>query len=63
MTLPERVGKLSTPMLAIFVSSKVLVGIGIGTLLASYLVGVAWGILVVGIVLSGIAAAKILSMK
>lgn len=63
MTLPERVGKLSTPMLVIFVSSKVLVGIGIGALLASYLVGVAWGILVVGIVLSGIVAVKILSIK
>lgn len=46
------VKKLSSPMFVIFVVSKILVGIGLGILLAAYLAPYGWWFLVTGIVLS-----------
>ena len=46
------VKKLSPPMFFIFAFSKVLVGIGIGVLLAQQLAPYGWWFLIVGIILS-----------
>ena len=63
MNLIEQVKKLHAPMFVVFVGSKVIVGIGLGVLLANYLVGFGWWILLLGVVLSIIAAAKAISVK
>lgn len=46
------VKKLSSPVFIVFVFSKVLVGIGIGVLLARYLMPYGWWFLIVGVVFS-----------
>ncbi|MBL7157681.1 MAG: hypothetical protein ISS92_05955 [Candidatus Omnitrophica bacterium] len=46
------VKKLSNPMFVIFVFSKILVGIGIGVLLANCLAPYGWWFLIPGVVLS-----------
>ncbi len=50
--LIEGVKKFTGPMFVIFVFSKVLVGIGIGVLLAGYLAPYGWWFLIPGVVLS-----------
>ena len=52
MSLPDGVGKLSTPVLVLFVVSKIIVGIGIGILLANWLPGAGWWLVLLGVVLS-----------
>ncbi len=54
--LIEGVKKLSTPMFVVFVFSKVLVGIGIGALLAGCLAPYGWWFFIAGVVLSIICA-------
>ncbi len=50
----DGVKNFSAPMFVVFVLSKVLVGIGIGALLAVYLAPYGWPILVVGVAASAI---------
>lgn len=57
----EGVKKLSTPVFIVFVFSKVLVGIGIGVLLAGYLAPYGYWLLIAGVALSVICA--ILALK
>ena len=51
-SLIDGVKKFNVPMFFIFVFSKLLVGLGIGILLASYLLPYGWPILILGIGLS-----------
>ena len=51
-SLINGVKQFSTPMFVVFVVSKLFVGIGIGVLLAQYLLPYGWGFLVVGVVVS-----------
>ncbi|MFC1548822.1 hypothetical protein ACFL5E_02565 [Candidatus Omnitrophota bacterium] len=53
-SLIDGVKKFSGPMFIVFVLSKVLVGIGVGVLLAAYLIPYGWPILIVGIGVSAI---------
>ncbi len=48
----DKVEHFSHPMFIMFVFSKIMVGIGIGVLLANYLLPYGWPILVVGMILS-----------
>lgn len=50
----DGVKKFSGPMFIVFALSKVLVGIGLGVVLYSYLASYGWAILIVGIVVSAI---------
>jgi len=52
INLIDRVEHFSHPMFVMFVVSKIMVGIGIGTLLASYLLPYAWPILIIGMIVS-----------
>lgn len=52
VSLINKVKQLSSPMFFIFVISKVLVGIGLGALLASFIGVYAWWILGIGVGLS-----------
>ncbi|MFC1559888.1 hypothetical protein ACFLZ2_02060 [Candidatus Margulisiibacteriota bacterium] len=53
MTTPiEKVKSLSNMMLCLFVFSKVVIGFGLGVLLASYVMDLGWWIIGAGIVLS-----------
>lgn len=63
MKLPEKVGKLSTPMLVLFVVSKIILGIGLGILLAGCMPGAGWWMLIAGIILSAVPGIKILRTK
>jgi len=55
MTSPiDGVKKFSGPMFVVFVLSKVLIGIGVGVLLAAYLIPYAWPILIVGVAVSAV---------
>lgn len=63
MKLPEKVGKLSTPMLVLFVVSKIIFGMGLGILLAGCMPGAGWWLLILGIALSAVAGLRILSVK
>ena len=63
MRLPEKVGKLSTPMLVLFVVSKIIFGIGLGILLAGCIPGAGWWLLVLGIILSAVPGIQILRAK
>ena len=55
------VKRLSSPIFVVFVLSKVLVGIGLGILLARYLTPYGWWFLIAGVVISIICA--ILALK
>ena len=61
MSLPDGVRKLETPMLVLFVFSKFLIGLGLGVLLATYLLDWGWWLLLAGILLSIPPAIKIIA--
>lgn len=63
MNLIKQVKKLKTPMFILFVISKIIVGIGLGVLLAGILQGTGWWILILGIILSAIPAIKAIRLK
>ncbi|MDD3295787.1 MAG: hypothetical protein PHU64_00320 [Candidatus Omnitrophica bacterium] len=46
------VKKLSEPMFIVFAVSKLLVGLGLGILLANYLMPLGWPALIIGVILS-----------
>ena len=52
INLIDKVEHFSHPMFVMFVVSKIMVSIGIGALLASYLLPYAWVILVIGMIAS-----------
>jgi F0F1-type ATP synthase assembly protein I len=52
MSLFNKLRKVSSPKLSMFIGAKVLVGIGIGLLLAQELAGTGWIWIIVGICLS-----------
>jgi hypothetical protein len=54
------VKKFSVPMFIIFVFSKLLVGIGLGVLLAKALAPFGWWFLILGVVLSAICVMQAL---
>jgi len=60
MSLIDKAKALPNPMFILFVVSKIIVGIGLGVLLAGLLKGLGAWILLLGIILSAIALAQIL---
>lgn len=52
MSLVDGLRKLPTPMITLHIFSKVLIGIGIGSLFANFIVGVEWWLIIGGIILS-----------
>ena len=63
MSLPDGIRKLPTPMLGVFVVSKLILGIGIGVVLAQYLAPAGWWLIIIGLVLSRAAMMKIISLR
>ncbi|MGD2278548.1 MAG: hypothetical protein PVH45_00455 [Candidatus Omnitrophota bacterium] len=61
VNLMERVKNFSAPMFILFVLSKVLVGIGVGVLLARFLAPYGWPILIAGILISAFCVALALT--
>jgi len=59
MGVIDKVKALPTPMFILFVSSKVIGGIGIGVLLGQALHGLGWWILILGVILSIPPAIKV----
>jgi hypothetical protein len=52
MSMICKLKKISSPKLCLFIGAKVLVGIGIGVLLAQKLAGTGWTWIIAGIILS-----------
>ena len=52
MGIVDGVRKLPTPLLALIIGSKLILGIGIGVLLAGFLVGWGWSLVIIGVILS-----------
>jgi ABC-type spermidine/putrescine transport system permease subunit II len=52
MGLADNFRKMSTSMIVLHVASKVIIGIGLGALLAEWIAPVAWWLVIAGIVLS-----------
>ena len=52
MSLVDKFRKIPTAMIALHIFSKVLIGIGLGAILAKYLVGIEWWLVIVGVILS-----------
>ena len=61
MSVIDKMKGLSPPMFVLFVSSKFVVGVGIGVLLARYLTGFGGWILLVGVALSIVVLVKALT--
>ena len=60
MSIADGIRKLPTPLLVLLVASKLVVGLGLGVLLAGVLAGCGLWILILGIVLSIIPAVAVL---
>lgn len=60
MSLIDKAKTLPDPMFILFVISKVVVGMGLGVLLAGLLQGLGVWILLLGIILSAIALGQIM---
>jgi hypothetical protein len=52
MNLIERVKNLPGPLLCLHVASKAIIGFGFGIVLAKYLEGFGWSIVILGVILS-----------
>ncbi len=63
MSILDKVKSLPNPMFVLFVSSKVIAGIGIGVLVSSCVKGFGWWILLLGIALSILPAIKVFSKE
>jgi hypothetical protein len=63
MSIVDGVRKLPTPLLAMIIGSKLIVGIGIGILLAGFLTGWGWPLVVIGVILSIIPLIRALGLK
>ncbi|MFH1305411.1 MAG: hypothetical protein ABIH74_03305 [Candidatus Omnitrophota bacterium] len=64
MSIIDKVKQLTGPMFFLFVFSKVIIGIGIGVLIAGNLLpGSGWWILTGGVILSILPAVKIFCGK
>jgi len=64
MGLIEKVKGLSSPMFFLFVFSKLIIGIGIGVILAGYILpGSGWWIILGGVILSIMPAVKAFAGK
>ena len=60
MSLIDGAKKLSNFDFVLFVASKLVVGLGLGILLAGVLAGWGWWLLIIGVVVSVIEANKII---
>lgn len=63
MSLVDKVKDLPNPILVLFIASKLVIGIGIGALLASCLAGLGWWFVIIGVLMSVSGGIKILSSK
>ncbi len=63
MSLINRFRKLPTSILALHVTAKFVFGVGLGVLLASYLNGFGWWIILLAIIMGLPGAYKVLSGK
>ena len=63
MSIVDGVRKLPTPLLSMIIGSKLILGIGIGILLAGFLVGWGWPLVVIGVVLSIVPLIVALRLK
>ena len=63
MSLIDGAKKLSQTDFIFFVFSKLILGMGLGILLAGPLAGLGWWLLIIGIVISAIEASKIIRNK
>ena len=61
MSLIDKVRGLPTPILVLFIASKLIIGVGLGVLLASCIAGLGWWIVIVGVLMSVPGALKIFS--
>jgi len=61
--LIKRFRKLPTPLLIMLVNGKVVISLGIGVLLATYLINWVWGIIILGVILIIPGGNKVLTGK
>ncbi len=63
MSLIDGAKKLSPADFILFVASKLVLGVGLGILLANVLSGWGWPLLIIGIIVSAVEANKIIKNK
>ncbi len=61
--LIKRFRKLPTPLLIMLVNGKAIISLGIGVLLATYLINWVWGIIILGVILMIPGGNKVLTGK
>jgi len=60
MSLIDKVKQLPASLLVLLVLGKLIIGVGIGVLLITYLVGYGWWFVILGVVISLPGAYKVL---
>jgi len=63
MNFINRFRKLSTPILTLHITAKFVFGVGLGVLLANYLSGFGWWIILLALIIGIPGAYKVLSGK